>query len=215
MNYSQKEFESKTTYITDARGRLVDMIDPINQSLVRRHGGIDGETLGRLAEEIQPGARRRLCWVIPIVLGGLVIALAILALNSRTNGRLNWDELVDRIMNPVYLPVGAYMLFVLPWTIIQEKRKRKNKTYAVLLKYLRCPHCGYSLQGLSVDATDGATVCPECACAWKLDDSAIEAACSCRMSEACGRWNGKGGLIAVLLAVLLASSALLLALFIN
>jgi hypothetical protein len=40
----------------------------------------------------------------------------------------------------------------------------------VLLRHLRCSHCGYDLHGLPRDAEDGATVCPECGCAWELDD---------------------------------------------
>jgi transcription initiation factor TFIIIB Brf1 subunit/transcription initiation factor TFIIB len=37
-----------------------------------------------------------------------------------------------------------------------------------MLKHLRCPHCGYDLRGLAADPEDGATVCPECGCAWRL-----------------------------------------------
>ena len=42
---------------------------------------------------------------------------------------------------------------------------------AAMLKHLRCPHCGYDIRELPVDPKDGATVCPECGCAWKLADS--------------------------------------------
>jgi hypothetical protein len=44
-----------------------------------------------------------------------------------------------------------------------------------MIRFRRCPHCGYSLQGLPVDPADGATVCPECACAWRLDDPGLAA----------------------------------------
>jgi hypothetical protein len=37
-----------------------------------------------------------------------------------------------------------------------------------MLKYRRCPHCGYDIRGLPADPEDGATVCPECGCAWRL-----------------------------------------------
>jgi transcription initiation factor TFIIIB Brf1 subunit/transcription initiation factor TFIIB len=37
-----------------------------------------------------------------------------------------------------------------------------------MLKHRRCPHCGYDIRGLPVDPQDGATVCPECGCAWEL-----------------------------------------------
>ena len=37
-----------------------------------------------------------------------------------------------------------------------------------MLQHRRCPHCGYDLRLLPDDCSDGATVCPECGCAWKL-----------------------------------------------
>ena len=35
-----------------------------------------------------------------------------------------------------------------------------------------CPNCGYDLRLLPVDSVDGATVCPECGRAWKLESPA-------------------------------------------
>ena len=52
------------------------------------------------------------------------------------------------------------------------KRSRYEKTAAAMLKHFRCPHCGYNLHGLAPDGTDGATVCPECGCAWNVDSQA-------------------------------------------
>lgn len=214
MNDIRNQFGAKTTRITDARGRSVDMIDPVNQYVLRGHGDIDAQSMSRMAEEIDPGVRRKLCWVVPFIVGGgLLVTLALMALNSRTGGRLNWDEFLGRLISPAFFPVAVYMVFVFPWTIIQAKRKRKNKVFAVMLKNRRCPHCGYSLRGLSVDAMDGATICPECACAWKLDDPAIEAACGCeRLCMFTKR--GKRGVmtvLGVLVAVAMAVVLLLLA----
>ena len=39
-------------------------------------------------------------------------------------------------------------------------------------RFLRCPHCGYDIRGLPTDPEDGATICPECGCAWQLDGKA-------------------------------------------
>jgi hypothetical protein len=57
--------------------------------------------------------------------------------------------------------------------IVRQRRTRRRRVQAVMLKHGRCPHCGYSLTGLPVDPGDGATVCPECAGAWRIDDPAI------------------------------------------
>ncbi len=188
--------------LVDARGKSVSMIDPINQSMVRRSSEIDGASLDRMAEEITPGARRRLCLVTLILGSAALVTLGLMALNSRTAGTLNWTELADNLADPAYFSIGAYLMFVLPWTILAEKRKRKHKTFAVLLKHRRCPHCGYSLQGLAVDPVDGATVCPECACAWKLDDPLIERMCA--GSCGCALRNSRHRVMIIVLALLLA-----------
>ena len=47
---------------------------------------------------------------------------------------------------------------------------RRKKVRRIMLKHWRCPHCGYDLRNLPADETDNVTVCPECECAWMLDD---------------------------------------------
>ena len=62
-------------------------------------------------------------------------------------------------------------LYLLVWPFIVwggMKRGRWGKIPAAMLKYFRCPHCGYDLRGLRVDSEDGTTACPECGCAWRL-----------------------------------------------
>jgi hypothetical protein len=54
----------------------------------------------------------------------------------------------------------------------RTKRSRFAHVAAAMLKHLRCPHCGYHLRGLPADPDDGATICPECGCAWQLSESA-------------------------------------------
>ena len=51
------------------------------------------------------------------------------------------------------------------------KRRRLGHIARAMLQYRRCPHCGYNLRLLPVDPADGATVCPECGCAWLLEDA--------------------------------------------
>ena len=54
-----------------------------------------------------------------------------------------------------------------------ERRIRRRHITKALLERRRCAHCGYNLKGLESTAEEGATVCPECACAWKLDEASV------------------------------------------
>jgi hypothetical protein len=49
------------------------------------------------------------------------------------------------------------------------RRARAKHVCEIMLRHLRCPHCGYDIRGLLTDPNDGATICPECGCAWKLE----------------------------------------------
>ena len=49
------------------------------------------------------------------------------------------------------------------------KAVRFGRIRSIMLKHRRCPHCGYDLRMLPTDPKDGATVCPECGCAWLID----------------------------------------------
>jgi hypothetical protein len=48
------------------------------------------------------------------------------------------------------------------------RRARHKRIRNIMLQHLRCPHCGYDLRLLPTAPGDGATVCPECGCAWRL-----------------------------------------------
>ena len=50
-------------------------------------------------------------------------------------------------------------------------RARAKHVCAIMLAHLRCPCCGYDIRGLPTAPEDGATICPECGCAWKLHES--------------------------------------------
>jgi transcription initiation factor TFIIIB Brf1 subunit/transcription initiation factor TFIIB len=47
-----------------------------------------------------------------------------------------------------------------------------------MLEHRRCPHCGYDLRMLPTDPDDGSTVCPECGCAWGLDEPTAGGDCA-------------------------------------
>jgi hypothetical protein len=66
---------------------------------------------------------------------------------------------------------SASLVFLcsIPWVAwYSAKLRRFDKIAAAMLKYLRCPHCGYDLRMLPTGREDGATICPECGCAWRL-----------------------------------------------
>ena len=147
--------------INDARGRGVKQLDPIALYLLRQHDVIDEDTLRAIANEkgvrIAIGERAAL-------IGGLCGAL--LALSFLSYALITWD-----IRNAPF-PTGLIYLCCLPWIIwYGMKKKRFGKVGAAMLRHLRCPHCGYDIRGLPTDSSDGATICPECGCAWKLGNS--------------------------------------------
>lgn len=78
-----------------------------------------------------------------------------------------WGSLLQRIVP---------LLYGLVWPGIVwggMKPSRHGKVAAAMLKHLRCPHCGYDIRGLPTDPGDGATICPECGCAWRLSESDV------------------------------------------
>ncbi|MFH1746189.1 MAG: hypothetical protein ABIG44_04010 [Planctomycetota bacterium] len=150
--------------IKEARGRSVTQTDPIALYLLRQHNVIDADTLRAIANEkgvrIALGERAAL-------IGGLCGALLVISFGT-------FELITGDISDAPYAKsAGLLYLCSLPWIIWYGiKRRRFGNVAAALLKYSRCPHCGYDLRMLPTDPADGATVCPECGCAWKLPDSA-------------------------------------------
>jgi len=160
--------------IRDARGRSVRALDPLRLHLLGRGDVIDTEALGRIAEEIEPGARgrRRLMRIVLFVFLPVVFLLTFggIALDVSLEGRAAWDDLISTLTNPAFMaPIlaGLFSGTCIPW--IASRQARWRRLTGAMLKHRVCPHCGYGLAGVPVDPSDGATVCPECACAWDLD----------------------------------------------
>ena len=152
----------------DARGRRVSLLDPYEMNLLRKYDVIPADALRPIAEEVGLGLptwQRRgyyacvflfLCCLVFIVLWKLLRGRGV--------------DLVERVLWPVNLGVFA-LGTVQFWR--RGRRARSKKICAAMLKHLRCPHCGYDLRGLPTDTQDGATVCPECGCAWRLEQSEV------------------------------------------
>ncbi|MCP3904829.1 MAG: hypothetical protein GY715_14475 [Planctomycetes bacterium] len=167
----------------DANGRVVKLVDPLPMYMLRRYDIIDAEALERIAEELEPGVRQRRPLLIVGVIAVIVVIVAIIFTFSREGGP-GWRDLISAIANPAIFAavVGGAVA-----PIIAARQKRIQKVRNVMLRHERCPHCGYGLTGVP-RADDGATVCPECECAWRLDDVPGSPAGSAGRSAAQQTW---------------------------
>lgn len=168
VNESQSVGVLRLSRGKDARGRLITQLDPVALHLLRRHDMIPADTLRQIAETLDPREvklRPRAVLIAPLlVLGCYAGFFGYFHFFSRWKG---WD--------PVLTTFGVFY-FVFPFACAyfgfrKARRARHERIRSVMLEYLRCPHCGYDIRGLPVDTLDGATVCPECGCAWKIDSS--------------------------------------------
>jgi len=152
--------------IKDARGRAVSQLDPFTLRLMRRHEIIPPDALDEITSEIGFGLEKgpRIMFIASLVCVLICLSAIVLrCVHMFVGGSFSLRGLLRGIspftgvwVGPVILWVGAYYI-------------RFQRTAKVMLKHLRCPHCGYDLRGLPRDLADGATVCPECGCAWRLD----------------------------------------------
>ena len=152
----------------DARGREVRVISPLRMRLLGRYEVIEREALNAILEDITPGFRRNLVFAIIILTLTFVLAVGGIVVDCILEGPAAWQDLFDtmKTMFPIWIPclVGGVLV---PW--LATRQVRRKRTIAALLKHHRCLHCGYDLRNLPVDSFDGATICPECACAWQFE----------------------------------------------
>lgn len=150
----------------DARGKPVTLLDPYVLHRLRRHDVIPAEPLAEVAGALGSGLTRLTRFLL--VLGVLcalpgVIAFVIYLIQVLRAGGMVWP--MPKWLLPANLWVGPFVIWV------GASRLRSRRIRSVMLKHRRCPHCGYDLRLLPTDPEDGATVCPECGCAWRLDES--------------------------------------------
>jgi len=153
--------------IRDDRGRSVTQLDPVMLHVLHRYDTIDATTLEVLVEEIEPGTaavRRRLIYLLPIFVLTVISGIVVMYVVSDASAR---KDLISTLLNPVIMGGGIIGGGVVPWIATRQQRFKLIRTG--MLRHHRCPHCGYNLHGLTADPGDGATVCPECGCAWRLD----------------------------------------------
>jgi hypothetical protein len=152
---------SRRGHITDVRDRTVTQLDPVTMHVLHQHDVIEADVLRAIAHE--PGVEIT-GWERASLIGGVVMMCLIIGLF------LESVIMKDFGAAPFARSAALVYFSFVPWVFwFGLKRARFGKVAAAMLKHGRCPHCGYSLQGLSAEDKDDATVCPECGCAWNLD----------------------------------------------
>jgi len=139
--------------IEDAAGHRVAPINPLMHRL-RPDGAIAPDVLRDGAEEVRIGLGRWPRWgrwLFPVCILGIVMSGIARPIAERSSWAL-WYSL------SIGLP-GAVVCTIY-WLINRAFRLHLFKQ--ALLKYPRCPHCGYDIRVLPADAAHGATACPEC-----------------------------------------------------
>jgi len=148
----------------DARGSSATLLDPYMLRLARRHEDIPKEALDAIFAELGSGMRQsiRVMFVISLV----CIVIGVIAVVDYSyqwwSGGVTFSTMRRKLFGLIVVAYGP----IIVWS--GAKRVRMQKVVRVMLKHLRCPHCGYDLRLLPVDPADGATVCPECGHAWRL-----------------------------------------------
>ena len=157
----------ESSRVKDARGRTVRQLDPVAMHMMGRPGQIDPEALGAIAEDLDPGEVRRRRWKAAGAVFMIIFAYV---------GFFGYFEIFNRWRGWDPVLIGfAVLYFVWPPTFLvigflRARRKRLRRIRRVMLRHRHCPHCGYDIRGLNADPEDGATVCPECGCAWRIDE---------------------------------------------
>ncbi len=154
--------------IKDARGRPVSRLDPVKLHLLNLPSIIPADALRPMVDQIMPGARRqRLIQVLSVALGFLVVVGGTIIYFRYFSVWKGFDpvNVTIYIIQVVVILLGPFLAFRM------ARAQYAGRVASVMVKHLHCPHCGYDIRGLRTDSRDGATVCPECGCAWRLDNT--------------------------------------------
>ena len=147
----------------DARGMEVELLDAYELGVLRRYDVIPADALRLVTDEVGfglPTWQRRGYFACVLIFVACVVFLVFWKLLRGTG--LDAVEWVLWPANLAAFALGAVQF----WR--SGRRARAKLVCAAMLKHLRCPHCGYDIRCLPTDPADGATVCPECGCAWRL-----------------------------------------------
>ncbi len=167
MNENSSSPTRRTGCIKDARGRDVSPTDPVRLHMLNQQSGIPAPVLRSMADEILPGAKRqRILQVLSVALAVLVVVGGNIIYFRYFS---NWAGL-DPVNTTIYV-VQTLVILSGPYIAYRlAKAQYQGRVASVMLAHRYCPHCSYNIRGLTTDSTDGATVCPECGCAWRLPE---------------------------------------------
>ena len=151
---------SRQGHITDARDRRVTQLDPVTMYVLHQQDVIEADVLRAIAHEKGVEITD---WERASLIGGVVALFLVIGFFVQS------VVMKDFSAAPFARSAALVYFSIVPWVFwVGLKRARFGKVAAAMLKHGRCPHCGYSLQGLPADAQDSATICPECGCAWNV-----------------------------------------------
>jgi hypothetical protein len=146
--------------IRDDRGRLSDVTGKANTELWILKESVRGGSIYREA--------RRWSWAN---VGWLLLACAIAAVAGRF--LLAVFPGPRTVMATPLLAAIAYVIMRFTRYNAARKRALQQQVRQVLRSGV-CPACDYPLRGIP-PASDGCTLCPECAAAWRLDSESPRA----------------------------------------
>ncbi len=164
MTSGKSEHAEPAGWTRDARGRRVTQLDPVLMHLTHRRDDIPANSLEQMASEVGIGLNRgtRLAlWSALLSLLCLLIAIVICVVRYYA-GTLSAGRFA-RSLIPYIAIVGSMTGC---WASLRSARHQKIGK--AMLAHQRCPHCADDLRGLPASESDGATICPECGCAWNL-----------------------------------------------
>lgn len=151
----------------------MELINPFRLYLTGRDEPIERSVLKRIVDAGADGGSRKLQLSLLFAIT-FFIGMALFAFLPEFLATDNLSHsLAEAVRSPlIYFALG-YGVLIIPWQLQAERRIRRRHITRALLERKRCPHCGYNLEGLAADCEDGATICPECASAWKLDARSV------------------------------------------
>ncbi len=165
MSEAGQSAQRSSLRFKDDRGKPTTLLDPYLLHRFRRHDTIEADALADIAGDLGSGLTRLARFFL--VVGVLCALIGVIAFAEHLIQALRAGKGIFPL--PKLLPLAnVWVGPIIIW--IGACRLRSRRIRSVMLEHLRCPHCGYDLRLLPVDPVDGATVCPECGCAWKLRD---------------------------------------------
>ncbi len=118
-----------------------------------------------MTDELLPGAKRqRLYSLLSVLLSFLFVVGGTIIYFSYFSTWKGFDPVgvTINVIQVIVIVAGPLLAFRM------ARAKYISRVASVMLKYRHCPHCGYNIKGLPIGLKDGATVCPECGCAWNV-----------------------------------------------